>query len=229
MKFEIRYPTGGAHRVEFPGTLISVGRDPACDLVLSDSKCSRRHAVIEEGPSGLVVRDTGSANGVFLNGKKIERAALEEGDLLRMGEVIIWRLFNEAAIKPYVWGQPTDEAVLRKTLDEDLPHVLDYLESQVPAERFVCGALSIADVAIATFFRNARFARFQVDAERWPRTAAFVERVLGLACFQKLQPFEDRMMKTPPVRQRAALAEMGAPLTAESYATATPRRGVMPI
>jgi hypothetical protein len=89
VKFEIRYPTGGAHRVEFPGTLISVGRDPACDLVLSDSKCSRRHAVIEAGPSGLAVRDTGSANGVFLNGKKIERATLEEGDLLRMGEVII--------------------------------------------------------------------------------------------------------------------------------------------
>ena len=89
MKFEIRYPTGGAHRVEFPGTLISVGRDPACDLVISDSKCSRRHAVIEAGPRGLAVRDTGSANGVFLNGKKIERATLEEGDLLRIGEVII--------------------------------------------------------------------------------------------------------------------------------------------
>src|SRR6185295_13496017 len=99
---------------------------------------------------------------------------LEEYADTRMGEVIIWRLFNEAAIKPYVWGQPTDEAVLRKTVDEDVPHVLDYLESQVPAEGFVCGALSIADIAIATFFRNAAFARYRVDAARWPRTAAFV-------------------------------------------------------
>jgi len=154
---------------------------------------------------------------------------LEEFADTRMGDVLIWRLFNEVVINPYVWGTPTDQARLAQTLAEDVPSLLDYLESQVPADGFVFGALSIADVAIATFFRNARFARFQVDAERWPRTAAFVERVLGLACFQKLQPFEDRMMKTPPVRQRAALAEMGAPLTAESYATATPRRGVMPI
>jgi glutathione S-transferase len=154
---------------------------------------------------------------------------LEEFADTRMGDVFIWRLFNEVVINPYVWGTPTDQARLAKTLAEDVPSVLDYLESQVPADGFVCGALSIADVAIATFFRNARFARFEVDATRWPRTAAFVERVLGLACFQKLKPFEDRMMKTPPARQRAALAEMGAPLTAESYGTATPRRGLMPI
>jgi hypothetical protein len=97
MKFEIRYPTGATHRIEFTETLISVGRDPACDLVLSDSKCSRRHAVIEAGATGLAVRDTGSANGVFLNGKKIERATLEHGDLLRMGEVIIKVVGEETA------------------------------------------------------------------------------------------------------------------------------------
>jgi hypothetical protein len=110
MKFEIRYPTGGAHRVEFPGTLISVGRDPACDLVLSDSKCSRRHAVIEAGPTGLAVRDTGSANGVFLNGKKIERAALEDGDLIRMGEVII-KVVGEGASGTVVVGPEDLEAL----------------------------------------------------------------------------------------------------------------------
>lgn len=97
MNLEIRYPTGNSHRVEYPGTLVSIGRDPSCDLVLSDAKCSRRHAVIENGPSGLGVRDTGSANGVFLNGKRIERATLREGDLLRIGEVIIKVLGDEEA------------------------------------------------------------------------------------------------------------------------------------
>ena len=57
-----------------------VGRDPSCDLVLNDVKCSRRHAVVEAGPHGLAIRDTGSANGVFLNGKKVDRSALKEGD-----------------------------------------------------------------------------------------------------------------------------------------------------
>ena len=96
MKFEIRYPTGITHTVEYTQTLVSLGRDPTCDVVLNDAKCSRRHAVIEAGPTGLAVRDTGSANGVFLNGRRVERATLEEGDFLRLGEVIIKILAGES-------------------------------------------------------------------------------------------------------------------------------------
>jgi hypothetical protein len=75
------------HDVELQGTLVVVGRDPTCDLVLNDVKCSRKHAVFEAGPQGIAVRDTGSANGVYVNGAKIERANLVEGDLVRVGEV----------------------------------------------------------------------------------------------------------------------------------------------
>src|SRR5215475_8179097 len=57
---------------------------------------------------------------------------LEEYADTRMGEVIIWRLFNQVLINPFVWGVKTDQEVLDKTLREDLPHVLDHLESEVP-------------------------------------------------------------------------------------------------
>jgi glutathione S-transferase len=152
---------------------------------------------------------------------------LEEYADTRMGEVFVWRLFNEVAIKPAVWGEPTDAAVVARTLAEDVPAVLDYLEAQLPAEGFAFGALSIADVAIACFFRNATFARFAVDAARWPRTARFVARVLELPAFARLRPFEERLIRTPVARHRAVLAEMGAPLSAETFAGETPRRGVM--
>jgi hypothetical protein len=89
MKFEIKYPNGDRHEVVLQGTMAVLGRDPTCDLVLSDVKCSRRHAVIEAGPDGLAIRDSGSANGVFVNGRKVERAGLHPGDLLRLGEVIL--------------------------------------------------------------------------------------------------------------------------------------------
>ena len=89
--------------------------------------------------------------------------------------------------------------------------------------------MSIADIALATFFRNAAFARMRVDAARWPRTAGFVDRVLQLPAFVALRRFEDATLRTPLPQQRAALAELGAPLTAESFGTATPRRGVMQI
>jgi glutathione S-transferase len=154
---------------------------------------------------------------------------LEEFADTRMGEVFIWRLFNQVAIRPGVWGEPPDQAVLARTLAEDVPQVLDYLEGELPRDGFLFGSPSVADVAIATFFRNAAFARFTVDAARWPVTAAFVERVLGLDAFARLRPFEDRSIRTPVAQHRAALAELGAPLMRETYGTSTPRRGVMQI
>ena len=60
--------------------------------------------------------------------------------------------------------------------------MLDYLESQLPEQGFLFGEIGVADIAIAAFFRNAAFSRYRVDAERWPRTAAFVERALGHEC-----------------------------------------------
>ena len=154
---------------------------------------------------------------------------LEEFADTRMGEVLIWGLFNQVAINPYVWGEKTDPALLERILQKDIPHVLDYLESELPAEGFLFDGLTTADIAIATFFRNAAYARYRIDAGRWPVTAAFVERVLALESFTKLKPFEDVMMRTPPTEQRAALAAMGAPLTRESFGTAIPRRGLMKI
>jgi glutathione S-transferase len=152
---------------------------------------------------------------------------LEEYADTRMGEVLIWRLFNQVAIRPAIWGEPTDREVLAKTLAEDVPAVLDFLEGELPPEGYVFGDLSIADVSIASFFRNAAFARFRIDAARWPVSAAFVDRVLATPSFAALASYEECLMRTPPDRHRAALAEIGAPLTAETYGTTTPRRGVM--
>jgi glutathione S-transferase len=154
---------------------------------------------------------------------------LEEFADTRMGDVIIWQLFNQVAINPRVWGVQTDPAVLKQTLEHDLPSVLDYLEAELPAESFLFGEVSIADLSIACFFRNAHFSRYAVDAARWPRTAAFVDRTLRLPCFEGLKRFEDATIRTPIAQQREALAALGAPLLAETYATATPRRGIMRI
>jgi len=147
----------------------------------------------------------------------------------RMGEVFIWRLFNQVTINPFLWGEPTDQEILRRTLEEEIPQVLGYLEGELPAEGHLFGDVSIADVAVAVFFRNAAFARFTIDRAHWPKTAAFVDRVLALPSFQKLRPFEDRCVRTPIAQHRTVLAELGAPLLAETYGTTSPRRGMMRI
>jgi pSer/pThr/pTyr-binding forkhead associated (FHA) protein len=89
MRLEITHPGGPPHEVDLPGTVAVLGRDPSCDLVLNDTKCSRRHAVLEEGPDGLAIRDSGSANGVHVNGKRVARARLRPGDTIRLGDVRI--------------------------------------------------------------------------------------------------------------------------------------------
>jgi glutathione S-transferase len=154
---------------------------------------------------------------------------LEEFADSRMGDVFIWRLFNQVAIKPRVWNEATDQAVVKQALEIDIPDVLQYLENQLPEQGFLFGQPGIADVSIAAFFRNAAFARFQVDAARWPRTADFVARTLALPAFRKLAAIEELMLRTPIAQQADALRGAGVALTRESYRTAAPRRGVMPL
>jgi hypothetical protein len=89
MKFEVSHPEGTPHEVELTGQVVVIGRDPSCDIVLNDDRCSRRHAVIEETETGLVVRDAGSANGIYVNGRKLERSRLSPGDTLRIGQTVI--------------------------------------------------------------------------------------------------------------------------------------------
>ena len=154
---------------------------------------------------------------------------LEEFADTRMGDVFIWRLFNQIAIRPSVWGEKGDRELVDRNLKEDVPSVLDYLEDEAPADGFRFGALSIADIAPACFFRNAGWVRFQIDAARWPRAAGWMGRTLATPAFRKLAGIEDAILRTPIHEQRAALKALGAPVSAETYASATPRRGIMPI
>jgi len=89
VKFEVSYPSGAKNEVELEGTSALLGRDPGCDLVLNDVKCSRRHAIIEAGPEGMLIRDNGSANGIYVNGKKVDSAPLAEGDQIRLGQILV--------------------------------------------------------------------------------------------------------------------------------------------
>lgn len=154
---------------------------------------------------------------------------IEEYADTRLGEVLIWRLFNQIVIGPFVWGRKTDEEVVKNAVEVEIPEVLSYLESELPAQGLLFGEVSVADIAVAVFFRNAAFARYRADPALWPRTAAFVERVLNLPCLAVLRPYEETIVRTPLAGQRAALAKIGAPLTADSYGTDRPRPGLMRI
>jgi glutathione S-transferase len=152
---------------------------------------------------------------------------LEEFADSRMGDVLIWGLFDRAVIAPAVWGEPRDLEAIQRIVAQDIPPLFDYLEAQLPAEGFLFGALGIADISIASFLRNAAFARLRIDPQRWQRTARFADRVLAQDCFARLQPFEAVMLRTPIAAQREALRAAGAPVSRDTVGAAEPRRGLV--
>jgi len=152
---------------------------------------------------------------------------LEEFADTRLGDLFIWGLFYQRVVRPLVWGEPTDEQRVAKTLDEDVPVALDYLEGVLPEAGWLFGDFGLADIAIASFFRNAAYAGFEPAADRWPRVASFVRRALAHDAFAATLPFEDIQRSVDIKGRRQALLDAGAPLTAETLGTPTPRKGMM--
>jgi pSer/pThr/pTyr-binding forkhead associated (FHA) protein len=73
--------------IEITAAETMVGREPGCDILLSDGSVSRRHAKIEHrGPIWAVV-DQGSANGTYVDSQKVGEAVLKNGQELRFGTV----------------------------------------------------------------------------------------------------------------------------------------------
>jgi pSer/pThr/pTyr-binding forkhead associated (FHA) protein len=74
-------------RYALVGTATRIGRSPDNDIVLSDTKVSRHHAVISDNGTTLVITDLRSANGVRVLGQRIHTSAeLCDGDRIRIGD-----------------------------------------------------------------------------------------------------------------------------------------------
>lgn len=66
----------------------TVGRDPGNDIILRDPKVSRHHAEIVFERGFFVLHDLASANGSFVNGKRVRVAPLTHGSRLRLGNTM---------------------------------------------------------------------------------------------------------------------------------------------
>ena len=66
-----------------------IGRAPSCDLVLDNPQVSRAHAVLEQAGDAIQIRDLGGTNGTYVNGQRVERCVLGNGDEIKVGACAI--------------------------------------------------------------------------------------------------------------------------------------------
>jgi glutathione S-transferase len=103
------------------------------------------------------------------------------------------KIFFNRIVAPRFLGKPGDEEAARQAELNDLPPIFDYLEEVAPeAGGYLVGdQLTLADIAVASPFANFRHTQTRVDPERYPRTVAYVERILARP---SLAPWIEREM-----------------------------------
>jgi len=94
---------------EFPLTQapVTIGRQPDCTVVLADPQVSRQHATVSYQAGRYIVQDLGSANGTYVNDRRIAAPqALRDGDQLRLGNTIFDVRLAAGGVAPTMYGQP---------------------------------------------------------------------------------------------------------------------------
>ncbi len=91
------------------------------------------------------------------------------------------KIFFNLVVAPRFLGLPGDPEAARQAELNDLPPILDYLEPVVPGEGgyLVGDSLTLADIAVASPFANFRHTNTRVDPGKYPRTVAYVDRMLA--------------------------------------------------
>jgi pSer/pThr/pTyr-binding forkhead associated (FHA) protein len=90
--YALRFISGKYQGGEFPlpsEAEIIIGRSSDLDMVLVEDMVSRRHAKMLVNGDQIIVQDLGSTNGTFVNGERIKRARLNEGDRILIGTSIL--------------------------------------------------------------------------------------------------------------------------------------------
>jgi glutathione S-transferase len=110
------------------------------------------------------------------------------------------KIFFNLIVAPRFLRIAGDEEVARQAEINDLPPVLDYLESVVPpGEGYLVGdSLTLADIAVAGPFANFRHTNTRIDPDKYPRTVAFIDRILARPSFAPLIDREAALLASVP-------------------------------
>jgi len=91
------------------------------------------------------------------------------------------KIFFNRIVAPRFMGRPGDLDAAEAAELNDLPPILDYLEKVAPDDGgyLVGDRLTLADLAVVSPFANFRHTDTNIDPARYPRTVAYVDRILA--------------------------------------------------
>lgn len=96
-------------------------------------------------------------------------------------------VFFQRFVRKNFFQEEPDEEAVRNSLENDVPAVFDYLESELGESDYLVGnQFSIADIAVTSPFVNFQIAGESVDASRWPKLAQYVARVFSRPALKPL-------------------------------------------
>lgn len=107
------------------------------------------------------------------------------------------KMFFNRVVAPRFMGRPGDESAADAAERDELPPILDYVETVVPdGDGYLVGdRLTLADIAMASPFVNLSHLAVQLDEARYPKTVAYVQRVLSRPSFAPLIEKEIALMQ----------------------------------
>jgi glutathione S-transferase len=102
-----------------------------------------------------------------------------------LAPVLGTKVFFPKVIAPRFFKQEPNLAEIQKVVDTEIPPLFDYLEGEIGDKEYLVGnKFSIADIGVATIFVNYAYAGYGVDAKRWPKLAAYINRILSRPSFK---------------------------------------------
>jgi DNA-binding NtrC family response regulator len=112
--------SGASYALDGGRSRWSLGTSDSCELTIADPYVSARHCLIERRVTGaVVVRDTKSRNGTFIDGNPVEAADLCVGSRLRVGRTTLVAVASRASLQITALEQLRgNDAVLRRTIDQ---------------------------------------------------------------------------------------------------------------